>query len=441
METSINNIGSEKTTRGEFGLKSFLNKRKPQSLLSWVNDFSLFIQDLKRNKEHSYFRLITSAPGRKVIVMAEDSNVEHKMLLFASNNYLGLGNNSYIKKKVKEAIDIYGTGLGGPPILNGYTQLMKELEQRVAQLKQQEDCMIFSAGYNANLGFVSALVKSNDFVIYDELSHASLYDAMKMSNAKGISFKHNDVDDLERKLAEYSPTIKGTIFVCIEGIYSMDGDISPLSQMVPLIKKYGAISMLDDAHGLGILGLDGSGTAEHFEVSKEIDISMGTFSKSLAGTGGFLTSRKEIINYMRYFARPYMFSASLPPMSLAAILAGLDVIETQPQLREQLYENIKYAQEILSPYNIVAKDVTPILALLVPEWMDIRKANSIIHERGIFLNAIEYPAVPKNKQRFRISLMAQHTKEDINELAKVLADVWADQRVKIELNKNNSTEL
>jgi glycine C-acetyltransferase len=440
MGTSIKNIRPEKTTRGEFGLKNFLNKRKPQSLLSWVKDFSLFIQDLKSNKEHSYFRLITSAPGRKVIVMDEDSNEEHKMLLFASNNYLGLGNNSHIKKKVKEAIDTYGTGLGGPPILNGYTQLMKELEQRVAQLKRQEDCMIFSSGYNANLGFVTALVKCNDLVIYDELSHASLYDALKLNNATGISFKHNDVDDLERKLAEYSTTIKGTIFVCFEGIYSMDGDISPLSQIIPIIKKFGAISVLDDAHGLGVLGIDGSGTAEHFKVSKEIDISMGTFSKSLAGTGGFLAGRKEIINYMRYFARPYMFSASLPPMTLAAILAGLDVIKTKPQLRGQLCENIKYAQEILSPYNIVSKDITPIIALLVPEWMDIRKANSIIHEYGIFLNAIEYPAVPKHKQRFRISLMAQHTKADINKLAKVLADVWADQRVKVEFH-NNSAEL
>lgn len=440
MGTAIKNTKLEKNYSSELGLKRFLNKKKPQSLLSWVNDFLLFIQDLKRNKEHSYFRLITSAPGRKVIVMADDSKKEYKMLLFASNNYLGLGNNSYIKKKVKEAIDIYGTGLGGPAILNGYTQLMKELEQRMAQLKRQEDCIIFSAGYNANLGFVSALVKSNDLIIYDELSHASLYDALKLSNAKGISFKHNDVDDLERKLAEYSTTIKGTIFVCFEGVYSMDGDISPLSQIIPIIKKYGAISVLDDAHGLGVLGIDGSGTAEHFKVSKEIDISMGTFSKSLAGTGGFLAGRKAIINYMRYFARPYMFSASLPPMSLAAVLAGLDVIKTKPQLREQLCENIKYAQEILAPYNIVSKDMTPIIALLVPEWMDIRKANSIIHECGIFLNAIEYPAVPKDKQRFRISLMAQHTKADINELAKVLADVWADQRVKIELH-NNSAEL
>lgn len=441
MEAPIKNTTVEKKINsGKLGLKGFLNKRNSQSFLTWVNDFLLFIRDLKRNKEHSYFRLITSAPGSKVIVMSEDNHEEHEMLLFASNNYLGLANNNHIKNKVKEAIDKYGTGLGGPPILNGYTQLMKELEQRIARLKRQEDCLIFSAGYNANLGFVSALGKSNDLFIYDELSHASLYDALKLSNAKGISFKHNDAGDLEKKLAKYSTTIKGTIFVCFEGIYSMDGDISPLSQMIPIIKKYGALSVLDDAHGLGILGIDGSGTAEHFKISKEIDISMGTFSKSLAGTGGFLAGRKEIINYIRYFARPYMFSAALPPMSLAAILAGLDIIEKSPQLREQLYENIKYAHKILSPFNIVSKDVTPIIAILVPKWMDIRKANSIIHKRGIFLNAIEYPAVPKNKQRFRISLMAQHSKTDLNKLAKVLTDVWANPKVKIEIN-DKSMEL
>ena len=289
--------------------------------------------------------------------------------------------------------------------------------------------MIYSAGYNANLGFVSGLVRKNDLVIYDELSHASFYDALKLGNAKGVSFKHNDVDDLERILAEHSITVKGTLYVCMEGIYSMDGDISPLSQMIPIIKKYGAISMLDDAHGMGVLGENGCGTAEHYGVSKEIDISMGTFSKSLAGTGGYLVARKEFINYMRYFARPYMFSASLPPYVLAAVLAGLDVIEKEPQLREQLHENVKYANNILSPYGLVTESETPIIALLVPEWMNIRKANSIIHEKGIFLNAIEYPAVTMDMQRFRISLMAQHTKEDIKKLAKVLEEVWTDDRV------------
>jgi glycine C-acetyltransferase len=430
-----------KTKNGELNLKSFLNKGNATSLISGVRDFSLFLKDLKRKKEHNYFRLVTSAPGKNVLVLNEGDQMEQEMLMFGSNNYLGLGNNSYIKSKVKEAIDTYGTGMGGPAILNGYSILMKKLEQRIAHIKEQEDCIIFSAGYNANLGFISALVQSNDLVIYDELSHASFYDALKLGNAKGVSFKHNDAEDLERKLIKYSSIVKGIIFVSMEGVYSMDGDISPLPKLIPLIKKYGAVSMLDDAHGLGVLGNAGSGTAEHFGLSTKIDISMGTFSKSLAGTGGFLAGRKEIINYMRYFARPYMFSAASTPMSLAASIAGLDVIKNQPELRAQLKENIKYAQELLSPFNIIAKDETPILALLVPEWMDIRKANLIIHEQGIFLNAIEYPAVHKNQQRFRISLMAQHTKSDIDKLAKVLTDVWKDERVNKELMTSNSLEV
>ena len=441
MGTTMKKLASKKLENEKLGIKTFLKKRINQSLKSRGSDFLLFIHDLKRKKEHTFFRLITSSPGREVTIKEEHGNEEHKMLLFASNNYLGLGNNSYVKKKVEEAINTYGTGLGGPAILNGYTHLMKELEQRLAKLKHQEDCMIFSAGYNANLGFVSGLVRKNDLVIYDELSHASLYDALKLGNAKGISFKHNDLADLERKLAKYSTTVNGTIFVCMEGVYSMDGDISPLSQMIPIIKKYGAISMLDDAHGMGVLGWNGGGTAEHYGVSKEIDISMGTFSKSLAGTGGFLAARKEIINYLRYFARPYMFSASLPPMTLAAVLAGLDVIEKEPRLREQLRENVKYANKMLSSFGLVAKNETPIIAILVPEWMNIRKANSIIHEKGIFLNAIEYPAVPLNMQRFRISLMAQHTKEDIKKLAKVIEDVWTDERVIIKGSTNGPSVL
>ena len=307
---------------------------------------------------------------------------------------------------------------------------MKELEQRISAFKHQENAIIFPAGYSANLGFVSSLVSDEDLIIFDELSHASFYDALRLTDALSIRFKHNDLDDLEHILAKYSGLVKGRIWVCVEGVYSMDGDLAPLAEIVPMIKKYGAYIMLDDAHGTGVLGNQGSGTAEYFGVSSEIDVSMGTFSKSLAVTGGFLSGSKEIVNYMRYFARPYMFSASLPPMTLAAILAGLDVIRNEPRLRYDLHENVRFANKILTFHGFESRSKSPVISLIVPEWMNLRRANALIHRQGIFLNAIEYPAVPKDKQRFRISLMAEHTKDDIRKLGEVLDSVWNDERVR-----------
>ena len=413
------------------GLQGYLKDKSMESLDHRILSFDAFIQDLKNKEEHNYFRLIESPPGREIIVRDEKSQIKHKMIMFGSNNYLGFGNHPYVKSRVKEAIDTFGSGLGGPAILNGYTVLMKRLEQRISILKHQEDAIIFPAGYNANLGFVSALITDKDLIIYDELCHASFYDALRLGNVKGIKFKHNDLNELESILIKYASMVEGRIWVCMEGVYSMDGDFAPLSEMIPMIRKYGAYSMLDDAHGTGVIGKDGSGTAAYFGVSKEIDISMGTFSKSFAVTGGFLSGSKEIINYMRYFARPYMFSASLPPMTLAAILAGLDLIEKEPELIKSLQKNILYANKILSSYGFESNTSTPIISFIVPEWMNIRKANALIHRYGIFLNAIEYPAVPKNKQRFRISLMAQHTQEDIQKLGEVLDLVWKDKRVRL----------
>jgi glycine C-acetyltransferase len=197
-----------------------------------------------------------------------------------------------------------------------------------------------------------------------------------------------------------------------------------LDKLVPIVKKYNAITMLDDAHGTGVLGKTGSGTAEHFGVEQQVDLSMGTFSKSFAVTGGFVAGSKDLVDYMRFFARSYMFSAALPPLTLAAVLAGIDVIENEPWLRLRLLENARYAVEKLRPFGLTTNPEAAIVALQVPEWMDMRKANYHIHERGIFLNAIEYPAVPEGSQRFRISLMAAHTKEDIDHLAEVMGETW-----------------
>jgi glycine C-acetyltransferase len=405
-------------------LHTFITANKTLKTKEYVPLFSKFITYLKEQHIYSYCRKVLTPQSREVTIWDAETDKNRKMLMFASNNYLGMANSPYVKKKVTEAMNLYGVGLGGPPLLNGYTKLMIELEERLAHLKHQESAMVFSSGYAANVGMLVALAQENDHILYDELSHASLFDGMRMTQVPATKFAHNDLVDLEAKLAQLSKTTKDTLFVAVEGVYSMDGDLAPLDKIVPLVKKYGGFLLLDDAHGTGVMGKSGSGTAEHFGVEKQIDLSMGTFSKSFAMTGGFLAGPKDLIDYLRFFARSYMFSAALTPVTLSAVLAGIDVVEKEPELRELLLENARYAIQKLQPFGIISKPEAAIIALKVPDWMDVRNANHFIHEQGIFLNAIEYPAVPEGEERFRISITAEHTRADIDRLAEVLDMVW-----------------
>ncbi|MCB9282573.1 MAG: pyridoxal phosphate-dependent aminotransferase family protein [Lewinellaceae bacterium] len=411
----------------DLGLRDFLQLQKQQALEERATTFTAFSDEARRRGANTYARMVVSPADRKVVIQDPFSGKLRAMLMFASNNYLGLANHPYVKEKVKAAIDKFGVGLGGPPLLNGYTRLMSELEARLAALKKKPAALVFSSGYGANLGLISALVKENDRVLYDELSHASFHDGLRMAKARADSFAHNDLTQLEALLkADGKKSLN--LFVGVEGVYSMDGDMAPLDKIVELCHRYGAFLWLDDAHGTGILGEHGGGTAEEHGVEESIDLSMGTFSKAFAVTGGFLAASREIIEYIRYFARPYVFSAALPPVLLAAVLAGLDVLEQEPERRTELRNISQYAAEKLRPFGLTVDPQAAIIAIRVPEWMNIRRANYLIHQRGIFLNAIEFPAVPENQQRFRISLMVNHTKEDVDLLAAVLEEVWDLER-------------
>ncbi len=425
------NSKNELLSNEAHNLRSFISANKSMKNGEFVPMFSEFLRDLKDNRAYSYCRKVISPQSREVMIWDDEMARERKMLMFASNNYLGLANSPYVKEKVKAAIDQYGVGLGGPPLLNGYTKLMVELEERLAHLKHQESAMVFSSGYAANVGMMIALTQDNDHVLCDELSHASFFDGLRMSQVPVTKFAHNDLVDLENKLAKLSKTTNDTLFVGIEGVYSMDGDLAPLDKIIPILKKYNAFCLLDDAHGTGVLGKTGSGTAEYFGVEHQIDLTMGTFSKSFAMTGGFLAGPKELIDYLRFFARSYMFSAALTPVTLAAVLAGIDVVENQPELREHLLDNARYAVQKLQPFGVISNPEAAIIALKVPDWMDARKANHFVHERGIFLNVIEYPAVPEGQERFRISVTTEHTRQDIDRLAEVMEQCWQSPDVKI----------
>jgi glycine C-acetyltransferase len=407
-------------------LQDIILQGKALSLQDRLRCFSKIIAETHKKNQNSYRRQVISAADREVTIIDPRTKRLKKMLMFGSNNYLGLANHPYVCEAVRKAIDKYGTGIGGPPLLNGYTRLMKTLEERLSDLKHAEDTIIFPCGYNANFGLISGLLTCHDVVFYDAFSHASFYDGVKTGRKKGYRFLHNDMEKLSALLTETKLHTKGEIFVNVEGVYSMDGDLAPLDQIVDVCKKNNAILIVDDAHGTGVMGENGKGTSEYFGVSNEIDINMGTFSKSFSVTGGFISASRPIIEYLRFFARPYMFSASLPPLVLAAVHAGLDVIQNEPERRHLLHDNVQYVAGKLRKFGFVTEPKAGIIALRVPEGMNIRDGANRFHEAGIFLNAIEYPAVPVNEQRFRISLMATHTKDDLNKLIACVEEIWSE---------------
>lgn len=420
----MQNIESRNNNQKSFDFRDFVVDGKSLPFKDRITYFSEFIEYTRHNQQNCYMRETISSADREVTIADRETGKNRKMLMFGSNNYLGLSTHPYVCQKVKKTIDQFGVGIGGPSLLNGYTRLMRELEERLSTFKHQEDTLIFSSGFSTNLGLIGGLLGSNDVVIFDEYSHASFYDGLRLANIPNFKFPHNNINEINFLFNDPESIAGRTKFVGVEGVYSMDGDLSPLDEIVPLCKKNNALLILDDAHGTGVMGEKGSGTSEHYGFTDDIDIVMGTFSKTFSVTGGFISSSKPIIEYLRYFARPYMFSASLPPVTIAAVLAGLDVIQNEPELRIKLHQNVEYVRDKLTKYNMIGKPVAGIISLLAPPGMNIRKAAYEFHQSGIFLNAIEYPAVPENMQRFRISIMATHTKEDLNRLVENVEKIW-----------------
>ncbi len=419
---------SDSCRNGEnFDLRQVLLSGRSRSLDERTALFGRFLGNLSAERENLCLRTVASPSDREVLVIDPETGTTRRMLMFGSNNYLGLANHPLVREQAETAIRKYGTGVGGPPLLNGYTVLHRRLEERLAALKGAEAALLFSSGYAANVGVLSGLLNSGDTVVYDEYSHASFCDGLKMAGARALRFPHNELCICASLLADRRPAAGSDLYVGVEGLYSMDGDCPPLDRMIALCRQAGARLIVDDAHGTGVLGKHGRGAAEHFGVEGCVDITVGTFSKTFTATGGFVAASRPVVEYLRYFARSYMFSASLPPVIAATVLAGLDVMEHEPELLSALRENSRYAREVLAPFGIPAGSGGPIIPLKVSAGMNIRQMSKRFHDLGIFLNSVEYPAVPVTSQRFRVSLMATHTKEDIDRLADAAAIVWKEQ--------------
>lgn len=371
--------------------------------------------ELQKAGMYPYFRVIESAQGPEVIMNGR------KMIMIGSNNYLGLTNHPKVKEAAINAIKKYGTGCAGSRFLNGTLDIHVELEEKLAWFMRKEAALIFSTGFQVNLGVIASLVGKDDVVIIDKMDHASIVDGCRLSFGEIKRYKHNDMEDLERVLKECEDRTK---LVVVDGVFSMEGDIVKLPEVYELCKKYDARLMVDDAHGIGVLGETGRGTAEHFGLEKEVDLIMGTYSKSLASIGGFIAGEKDVINYIKHFGRAFIFSASPPPASVAAVSAAIDIIVSEPERREQLWKNtnkmLKGFREL--GFNIGVAE-TPIIPVIVGDDELAFKFVMMLQEEGIFANVAVSPAVPPGKALIRTSYMATHTDEHLDRVLEAFKKV------------------
>lgn len=356
---------------------------------------------------YPYFREISSDQDTEVTIAGK------KVLMFGSNSYLGLTNHPMVKAAAKEAIDKYGTGCAGSRFLNGTLDIHIKLEEKLAGLVGKDAALCYSTGFQVNLGIVSILAGRNDYVLLDEFDHASIIEGSRLSFSKVLKFAHNDMDALECKLRVCKPeSIK---LIVVDGIFSMEGDIINLPEVVRLAETYKASIMIDDAHSLGVIGKNGAGTASHFGLTDKVDLIMGTFSKSLASLGGFIASDSDTINFIKHNSRSLIFSASMTPSSAATVLAAIEIMENEPERIENLWENTHRALGAFKAAGFdTGKSESPIIPLFIRDDIKALMLTKMLLEDGVFVNPVVSPAVPKEDSLIRYSLMSTHTKEQVD---------------------------
>jgi len=374
---------------------------------------------LREQGLYPYFRPIESAQDTEVIIDGK------RVLMFGSNSYLGLTNHPKIKEASKKAIDKYGTGCAGSRFLNGTLDIHIELENRLATYVGKEATVLFSTGYQVNLGVLSSITGRNDYIILDEYDHACIIDGSRLSFSKVIKYSHNDMEDLQRKLSILPE--EAVKLIAVDGIFSMEGDIVKLPEIVKIADKFGANIMIDDAHSLGVIGHKGAGTASHFNLTDEVDLIMGTFSKSLASLGGFIAADKDTIDFLKHRARSLIFSASMPPGSVASVIAALDIIESEPERIAKLWDNTNYAMKLLLEEGFdLGPTESPILPIYVRDNEKTFLVTKHLQDAGVFVNPVVSPAVPSDSSLLRFSLMATHTFDQIDEAVEKIAKTFKE---------------
>jgi glycine C-acetyltransferase/8-amino-7-oxononanoate synthase len=377
-------------------------------------------KEIENLKERGLFRTLKTVEGNKGSKITIDGK---EYLLFCSNNYLGLSDHPKVVERALEAVKEFGFGSGASRLISGNSKLHEELEGKIARLKKREASIVFPTGYMANVGTISALTDENDTIIIDRLNHASIIDACKLSKAKLQVYPHKDMQALQ-KILKKSEKFKKRLIVT-DSVFSMDGDIAPLPAIVKLGRKYDAITMIDEAHATGTLGKAGHGAEEHFEIEGQVDIVMGTLSKALGSLGGFIAGSKQLIEYLRNKSGSFIYTTALPPSACAAALAAIEIVEDEPKLIERLWGNVSYLKSKLEELKLNYMDSeTQIIPLLIGDQKKTMKLSELLLEKGILASGIRPPTVPKDQCRIRITVMATHTRDDIDKLIGVLSS-WA----------------
>ncbi len=366
-------------------------------------------QETKAMGIYPYFTPITSEQNTEVYVQGH----EGKVLMFGSNSYLGLTNDPRLKEAAKRAIDKYGTGCAGSPFLNGTLDIHVQLQDELAAFLGKDDVMLFSAGFLANSGVIPDVVGRGDYLFYDERVHASIMEGKLITFANTQKYRHNDMADLERVLQK--APLDASKLVVTDGVFSMEGDVAQVDQMVAICDRYNATLMVDEAHGLGVFGREGRGTCDHFGMLPNVELIMGTFSKSLASVGGFIAADKDTINWMKHSVRPYIFTASITPASTASVLEALRIMRSEPERNTALWENQRYALKAFKDLGFeVGNTQTPIIPLFIRDNIKTFTITHHLLEDGVFVTPVIAPAVPSDETLIRVALMATHTHEQID---------------------------
>ncbi|MCE5190223.1 MAG: aminotransferase class I/II-fold pyridoxal phosphate-dependent enzyme [Actinomycetia bacterium] len=357
---------------------------------------------------YPYFQVIESESDSKVRIGGRD------LVMLGSNNYLGLTTHPHVRERARRALDAFGPSCSGSRLLNGNFSIHEELEARLATFVHKEDVLVFSTGFQTNLGTISALVGRHDTAVIDKDDHASIYDGCKLSYGKVVRYEHNDMNSLRETLASVK-TEHGGVLVVTDGVFSMEGDVARLPEMVALCKEFGARLMVDDAHASGVLGPHGEGTPAHFGVTEDVDLIMSTFSKSFASLGGFIAGDAAVIDYIRHNSRPFIFSAAMTPASVGACLGALDVIETEPEHRERLWKTVRRMQSEYRRmgFNTGASE-TPVIPIILGDEMLVFEFWRRLLDAGVFVNPVRPPAVPAGRALLRTSYMATHTEAQMD---------------------------
>ena len=386
-----------------------------------LDPFDEWWQQVRPAGYYQYEIPLLTAPTTTVDVLDTlTGDIRRGLVNFASYNYLGLSYRDEVKQAIKEAVDVFGGGASGSPILSGTTALHRQLAIAVSRFKRKEAALIFPTGYSANVGTIAGLMRSGDLIVADQWSHASVVDGMILSKAKSRFFRHNKPEDLDRKLQGF----EGKKLVIVEGVYSMDGDVVRLPEIVEVCKKHKARLMIDEAHSAFVYGENGRGVVEHFGLEDEVDIHLGTFSKSLGGQGGYICASEKLINYLRGFSRSRFFSCALAPTVVAGLLKALEIAQREPELRSRLWENVAFMQRRLQAAGVDVGDSTSqVIPIMVRNDSKVLAVGETLLREGVFVNPVKYPAVPKHKSRFRMSISAAHSREELERGADIIVRV------------------